>query len=181
MQQGHLITVADLDRIEDPAELFKQAGEGVKQHQGAVDRLSAIRTRALAALYAQGHTYRALADQLGLSAPRVGQLITAAGTDTVEAFKAWHAITIQLAAVCATRDTPAGTAAALAILVDSPTFDSDALADLEGLADRIWRLLHGEGDLTHEQAEEIADMAIYLNATLVIWLRGQASRTGESR
>jgi len=44
-------------------------------HQTQIDQLAEIRARAAAALYFQGTSYKELAETLGFSAPRIGQLI----------------------------------------------------------------------------------------------------------
>jgi DNA-directed RNA polymerase specialized sigma24 family protein len=73
-----LITFEDLDEVDDPLELFRLASEAVAERQALIVRLASIRARAVADLHARGSSYRELSALLGISAPRVGQLVNTA-------------------------------------------------------------------------------------------------------
>jgi hypothetical protein len=63
--------------IEDPLKQAQQASDLLTQYQGAVTQLSHIRREAIERLVAQGMTKSQLAEQLGMTRARVGQLLAA--------------------------------------------------------------------------------------------------------
>jgi hypothetical protein len=63
--------------LEDPLKRAQQAGEILAQYQAAVTELSHIRREAIERLIAQGMTKSQLAEQLGMTRARVGQLLAA--------------------------------------------------------------------------------------------------------
>jgi hypothetical protein len=77
--------------LEDPLKQAQQASEILAQYQAAVTELSHIRREAIERLMAQGMTKSQLAEQLGMTRARVGQLLAAGprseglflGTDTL--------------------------------------------------------------------------------------------------
>lgn len=70
-----MITFEDLDKVDDPLELFRLASDAIAERQALIERLAGIRARAVADLHARGSTYRQLSVLLGISTPRVGQLV----------------------------------------------------------------------------------------------------------
>jgi DNA-directed RNA polymerase specialized sigma24 family protein len=64
-----------LEDVPDPRERYRRATEELEKHQQAVEQLSAIRAAAASDAYKSGQTFRALADELGVSPARVHQLI----------------------------------------------------------------------------------------------------------
>jgi hypothetical protein len=63
--------------LEDPLKQAQQASEVLAQYQAAVTELSHIRREAIERLMAQGMTKSQLAEQLGMTRARVGQLLAA--------------------------------------------------------------------------------------------------------
>lgn len=176
-----MLTLEDLEQVEDPLELFRLASEAISQHRVALDQLAEVRARAAGALYAEGYTYRQLADTLGVSAPRVGQLVAANDTAALEVFRAWAALEksmAELAAVAGVVDAAHFGSQALHLLQQSPYFSESSLQDLERLRDLRSALVHGATIPTVEDAELAADMAIYLNALLHLAI-GDAKRQRE--
>jgi hypothetical protein len=64
-----------LESVPDPRERYRRATDELEKHQQAVERLSAVRAAAASDAYESGETFRALAEQLGVSPARVHQLI----------------------------------------------------------------------------------------------------------
>ena len=63
--------------LEDPLKQAQQASELLTRYQAAVNQLSRVRREAIEQLIAQGMTKAQLADHLGMTRARVGQLLTA--------------------------------------------------------------------------------------------------------
>ena len=63
--------------LEDPLKQAQQASELLNRYQAAVTQLSRIRREAIEQLIAQGMTKAQLADNLGMTRARVGQLLAA--------------------------------------------------------------------------------------------------------
>jgi CRP-like cAMP-binding protein len=63
--------------LEDPLKQAQQASELLTRFQAAVNQLSRIRREAIEQLIAQGMTKAQLADTLGMTRARVGQLLAA--------------------------------------------------------------------------------------------------------
>ena len=55
-----MITLEDLDRIDDAAELFVKSTAAMAEYQGAIDKLAVIRARCAAALHLLGVSNRSL-------------------------------------------------------------------------------------------------------------------------
>src|SRR5215471_3714779 len=129
----------DLDRLEDPLEIFRTTTRLIAEQQAKLDKTAAIRARAVAALYARGYTYRDLAGLLDISAPRVGQLVGSTDEAAVLVLRAWVEIERRLAQVVeltsgdtgSTTDPRSTHRSAIATLSRSDKFDDAALADLE--------------------------------------------------
>lgn len=64
-----------LEGVPDPRERYRRATEELERHQKAVELLSSVRAAAASDAYAAGGSVRAIAEQLGVSASRVHQLI----------------------------------------------------------------------------------------------------------
>lgn len=64
-----------LEGVSDPKERYRRATAEMEKHQDVVERLSAVRAVAASDAYESGGSVRALAEQLGVSASRVHQLI----------------------------------------------------------------------------------------------------------
>jgi DNA-directed RNA polymerase specialized sigma24 family protein len=64
-----------LDEIPDPLKRYRRATDELEKHQQAVVQISSARSIAVADAYDAGSSVRALAERLGLSPPRVHQLI----------------------------------------------------------------------------------------------------------
>jgi DNA-binding CsgD family transcriptional regulator len=63
--------------LEDPLKQAQQASELLTRYQTAVTQLSHVRREAIEQLIAQGMTKAQLADSLGMTRARVGQLLAA--------------------------------------------------------------------------------------------------------
>ena len=63
--------------LEDPLKQAQQASELLNRYQAAVTQLSRVRREAIEQLIAQGMTKAQLADNLGMTRARVGQLLAA--------------------------------------------------------------------------------------------------------
>lgn len=172
-----MITLDELYKIEDPRRLFLLATEAINQRQEDVDKIAAIRAGAVAELYAHGYSYKQLADVLGMSAPRVGQLVAASDAAAIEVLRSWVAIESQLEEVARlTRDSmqigrqSSSYLAATRALSQSGRFDQDALRDLDSIRQIRNQLVHGQTTVSVETASSILDKAIRLNALLVLWI-----------
>jgi hypothetical protein len=164
-----VISPEDLDSVEDPLELFRLSSEAISEYQTAIDRLAEIRARAIGALYARGSSYKELANSLGLSTPRVGQLVSANDAAAIEVFNAWAAIEhslIDLAALASGSSAGPLYPTALQVLRRSNRFDNSAAKDLEYLRQIRNTIVHGRHTVSIEEAERITDKAVYLNALL---------------
>jgi transcriptional regulator with XRE-family HTH domain len=171
----------DLDTVEDPLVLFRLASTAINRHQEAIDHLADVRSRAMAALHARGYSYKELADTLGLSAPRVGQLVSGNDASAIGIIKAWAAIEQTVTEILGDeaaygrgfRDT-------LNILRKTDRFGDDAVRDLEHLRQLRNAVVHGRQDLSPEEAGVMADKAIYLNALIRVILSDSPSPDGLS-
>jgi len=166
-----MISPEDLNSVEDPLELFQLASTAIGEHQDAIDRLAEIRARSVAALHARGYSYKELADILGLSAPRVGQLVSANDVIAVQIIKAWAAIEGTIADVTGSPEASYGRGFmdTMRILNQSSQFDDDAARDLKRLRNLRNAVAHGQG-VSLEEAEKITDKAVYLNALVRVIL-----------
>lgn len=168
-----MISPEDLNSVEDPLELFKLSSEAISDYQNAIDRLAEIRMRSIAALYARGSSYKELANTLGLSPPRVGQLVSANDAAAIEVFNAWAAIErslMDLARLSSGFSPRAPYPAALQVLRRSNRFDKPAAKDLEYLRHIRNAIVHGNHAVSIEEAEDITNKAIYLNSLLRVIL-----------
>lgn len=168
-----MIKLEDLYAVEDPAELFELSTQGIAEHQDIIEQLSAIRARAVAMMHAAGRSYKDLADEFRMSAPRVGQLVNSNDVAAMEVLKAWIALEGLLTSVVGevSRTDRIDSRQAIEHLRRSKTFDPDALAELEGIYEIRNQLAHGRLNVTPEAAKMIADKATYLTAMLVLWQR----------
>jgi uncharacterized protein YutE (UPF0331/DUF86 family) len=163
-----VISPEDLDSIEDPLELFRLSSIAISHHQEAIDRLADIRARSMAALHARGSSYKELARTLGLSTPRVGQLVTANDAAAIEVLKAWAAIEQTMADIAASTDVTRRSVYrdALQTLRQSKQFSEAAARDLDDLRQLRNAVVHGRQNVSPEEAARMADKAIYLNALM---------------
>ncbi|WP_194906253.1 sigma-70 family RNA polymerase sigma factor [Catenulispora rubra] len=179
-----MITADDLHDIDDPLELFQKATDGISQLQTEIDQLAEIRSRSLAELYVRGKSYRDLAQMLGMSAPRVSQLVSANDAASMHVIKAWAKLESTIADVAGlSQRSPARAPAyhrALEALRDSGRFDEHALRALEDLRRARNMLVHGQRDVSVEEAEKLVDSAIYLNALMQVILRSPPWDSSES-
>lgn len=160
--------------VEDPLQLFWLATAEIERHQEYVDHLAEMRSRAIAALYASGYSYRDLARELGVSAPRANQLVSGNHVEVLEVLNAWAAIEKHIAYLveALTGETTKSPSVPVApgllgdVLRHFPWLDEEALRDLNEIRDFRNRLVHGVADVDVEQADVIADKAIRLNALL---------------
>jgi transcriptional regulator with XRE-family HTH domain len=171
-----MISLEDLNSIEDPLELFRLASAAIGEHQDAIDRLAEIRARSVAALHARGYSYKELSQILGMSAPRVGQLVGANDAIAIEIIKAWAAIEQTIADVTGSPEASYGRGfmETLEILNQSNRFDENASRDLQHLRNLRNAMAHGQA-VTLEEAERITDKAVYLNALVRVVLSGLRS------
>jgi hypothetical protein len=89
---------ADIEAVQglsDPLKRAQQASELVADYQVAVTELSRIRREALEALIAQGMTHSQLAELLGMTRARIGQLL-ASGPRSERAFLGTGSLTVLL-------------------------------------------------------------------------------------
>ena len=174
-----MINLTDLYSVEDPVTLFALSTDAINERQESIDEFALVRARAIAALYAQGYSYRELATSLGISAPRVGQLVGANDTAELAVLKAWVGIERQLQEVLRREDiSPAGstTEAAIEVLRHSGSFDQQALVDLDAVRHLRNHLVHGRTTVSEDAAETTLDKAIHVNALLTLWLHDQSER-----
>lgn len=178
-----MTSLEDLYAIEDPRRLFLKATEAINQHQEDVDEIATIRAGAIAALYAQGYSYKELAETLGMSAPRVGQLL--AGSDAaaaIEVLRGWFTLERQLGEIAQivspsmASSQSATYSIAIQALVSSGRVDSKVVRDLDSLREIRNHLVHGRAQVTAEVAEEVLDTAVRLNAILTIWIGDERAR-----
>jgi transcriptional regulator with XRE-family HTH domain len=165
----------DLERVDDPLELFKLASGAITHHQAEIDRLAEIRMRSLAALAAGGSSYRELAKTLGMSAPRVSQLVSANESALIEVLKAWAAlektmIEIARAAGELRDERESYYPAVRRILSDSAHASQAVLDDLDEFRQARNAIAHGRLNIAEDEANRFVDKAIYLNAILTLVL-----------
>jgi uncharacterized protein YutE (UPF0331/DUF86 family) len=163
---------SELDRMDDPLEIFRTTTRLIVEQQAILDKTAAIRARAVKALYARGHTYKDLAALLELSAPRVGQLVGSSEEAAVVVLRAWAEIELQLAKVAGSRANNAKSAyrIATAALADSGKFGHEALEEIKQLYSTRNKLVHARGDVSPQDAERIAQRALYLQALLQVFV-----------
>lgn len=166
----------DLDGMNEPLEIFRTTTRLITEQQAVLDKTATVRARAVAALYARGYTYKDLAGLLELSAPRVGQLVGSTEDAAVVVLRAWADIERQLAKVIGSQAENARSAyrSAIAVLADSGRFDADALEEIRWLYRTRNKLVHARRDVEPQEAELIANKALYLNALLQVYLTEQA-------
>lgn len=179
-----MITADDLHDVDDPLELFQKATEGISRLQAEIDQLAEIRSRSLAELYVRGKSYRDLAQMLGMSAPRVNQLVSANDAASMHVIRAWAKLESTIADVAGhNQHSPARAPAyhrALEVLRKSGRFDDQALRALEELRRSRNMLVHGQLDLSVEEADKLVESAIYLNALMQVILRSPPWESTES-
>lgn len=160
--------------IEDPLQLFWIATTEIERHQEYVDNMAEMRSRAIAALYASGYSYRDLAKELGVSAPRVNQLVSGNRAEVLEVVNAWAAIEKHIAYLVeavtgeavAQATVPVERSLLARILRDFPWIDEQALQDLEEIRSFRNQIVHGIAEVDVEKANAVADKAIRLSALL---------------
>ncbi len=86
-----------LQKVSDPVERAKRTSGLVARYQAAVTELSRIRREALETLIAQGMTHAQIAERIGMTRARVGQLLTS-GPKTERAFLGTGTLTVALGA-----------------------------------------------------------------------------------
>ena len=163
-----MITLEDLYQVDDPLELFELTTRAVSEYQAVLDQMAEIRARALAALYARGHTYKDLADKLGLSAPRIGQLVSANDDAALQVLRAWAPLEKKLHEI--SESTGGGTQGTILhrtrqTLLNSGRISPKALADLDYIRTVRNKVVHGES-VSIDVAEDVEDKAVYLSALL---------------
>ncbi|WP_433227817.1 hypothetical protein [Actinomadura formosensis] len=160
----------ELEKVEDPLRLFWLTTDAIEHHKKQIDRLAEIRSRSIAALHASGYSYRDLAEVLGISAPRVGQLVSSNEPPILEILKSWVSIERNMSLIAeassADDEPDLSYSKALKIIRQSPRFDDGALSDLKKLRILRNQVVHGRYDATVEDAEFATDKTIYLNALL---------------
>jgi serine/threonine protein kinase/uncharacterized protein YutE (UPF0331/DUF86 family) len=164
-------TLHDLESVDDPLELFRLASEAILQRQTDIDRLAEIRTRAVAALHAQGLSNRDIARLVGVSPPRVSQLVSANDAATIAVFRAWSAIEQTMADLLGISDLQRSVNTyhrARQILINSEHFDKTAIADLDELRATRNAIVHGKWDISEREAERLVDKAAYLKALITL-------------
>jgi transcriptional regulator with XRE-family HTH domain len=186
-----MATVEDLELIDDPFELYRLSTAAINERQAEVDQLATIRMRSLAALYANGTSYRELASTLGMTGGRVNQLVNSNEAASLEILKAWAAVEKTLTKIA----RAAGLEQKIPpyqrihkLLSRSDYFDQAALNDLDELRRTRNAVTHGRWDVSEPEAERLADKAIYLNAHLTLALgtfretvHGSESRSSDTK
>jgi hypothetical protein len=84
-----------LQRTEDPADRARDAGARIDEHQAAIAELSRVRREALDELLSRGLTQTQIAQSLGMTRARVGQLLSS-GPRPERAFLGTGALTVAL-------------------------------------------------------------------------------------
>jgi DNA-directed RNA polymerase specialized sigma24 family protein len=88
MSTQHGSHAADLRRvakISDPVERTREAGVLLEQCARATEALAEVRRNAVVQMHEGGMSHQAIADAIGISKPRVGQLAGGGWTHTVVA------------------------------------------------------------------------------------------------
>jgi len=179
-----MATLEELRAIEDPRLLFLLATEAINERQEDVDEIAAIRAGAIAALYAQGYSYRAMADTLGVSAPRVGQLVAASDAAPIEVLRSWFAIEERLEEIARLAPEAQATqrrssySTAIRVLASSGRIDEEMLRELDSIRQLRNHLIHGRAEISDETADNVIDKAIRINAILTLWLGDERERLG---
>jgi serine/threonine protein kinase/predicted transcriptional regulator len=166
-----MITIEELEAIDDPLELFKLTSEAIIQRQIDIDRLADIRTRSAAALYARGISYRDMAKMLDLSAPRLSQLVSANEGSVLTVLKAWAAIEQKIVDFASSRGLDSAYLTYNLIrpfIQRSNYFDAEDMADLDELQQVRNSIVHGRIDVLPGDIERLTEKAIHLNAKLLL-------------
>lgn len=174
-----MITVDDLLAIDDPLALFKLSTQAIGEYQDAIDTFAEIRARAVGALYSQGYTYKDLGALLGMSAPRVGQIVNSNDVAALEVLKAWNSIESlfpDIIGLLAPGRPVRNPFDALNIIRSSKTLDRDVILALEDLRKARNELVHGKISVTTDQANVLVDKAIFVRASIILWMRKEAER-----
>ncbi|MEV4134424.1 hypothetical protein AB0J72_19925 [Dactylosporangium sp. NPDC049742] len=169
-----MINSEDLFTVEDPLELFNLTTAALAEHQEEIDRLAVIRARAIAALYAQGRSYKELSQDLGISAPRIGQLVNANDVAEIQLLKGWHSIERRLAQLSERASGKLSSRFlddALKLIYASHRFDRAAVEDLATLRMARNELVHGMRKFTPVEVEVFLDKIIYLSALIDLLIR----------
>lgn len=137
-----------------------------------------MRARAVTALYARGYTYKQLAGLLGLSAPRVGQLVGSTDEAAMLVLRAWAEVERLLAQIADLVGDSKGSTfrSAVAALMRSDRFGPEAIADLERINRQRNELVHAQVSLSLHEATVTAEKALYLSALLQVFLTEEAQR-----
>ena len=86
---------ASLVTIEDPMDRARMAGQRIDDHQAAITELSRVRRDALDELLSSGYTQTAIANSLGMTRARIGQLLSS-GPRPERGFLGSGALTVAL-------------------------------------------------------------------------------------
>ncbi len=170
-----MITIEELEAIDDPLELFKLTSEAILQRQTDIDSLAAIRTRAAAALYAGGISYRDLAKLLDLSAPRLSNLVSGTEASVLEVMRAWAAVEQKISAFATSQGLESSDInydVLRQILLRSSYFDPKTIVELDHLRAARNSIMHGRMDISEDEAAMLTDNAMHINARLVLALDG---------
>jgi len=168
-----MITIEELEAIDDPIELFRLASEAIVQRQTDIDRLADIRMRAAAALYANGTSYRDLAKLLDLSAPRLSNLVSGTESSALEVMKAWSAVELKISDWAISHGLELSDInydVLRQILLRSSYFNAETIVEMDHLKAARNAIMHGRMDIAEDEAERLTDDAIHINARLVLAL-----------
>lgn len=176
-----MTSIEDLEKVEDPFELFTLSSKAIEWHQQQIDRLAEIRARAVATLYLEGTSYKELAEKLGLSTPRVGQLVKSNDAHAMDFLRAYAVFENRMADVAGTAGsypkTPYRTSPVSRgkkVLASASNFDRGLLYDIEELRVKRNQIAHGAIDMTAEEAADSINKIEYLTAVLTVFLHEQA-------
>jgi hypothetical protein len=170
-------TPSDLYNTEDPLELFRLTTQALDEYRAVIDQMAEIRARAVAALYSRGYSYKDLASQLQLSAPRIGQLVSSNDSAELKVFKSWANIESLLTELISTLDpadarrldmngSTISDAATLELLATNELFSAEALSDLRLIRRTRNNLVHGREKIDEIAAQALATKAMHIQALL---------------
>lgn len=168
-----MIALEDLYSIDDPFELFELTTRAIAEHQEQIDQFAEIRARAIAALHAQGRSYKELASQLGISAPRIGQLVNANDAAAMQVLRAYVSLERVLSEVAELEGSGRigpPVSKAIKVMKACKVVDDRLIHDIDEIRRVRNGIVHGQTDVGVQEAEEILNKIIYLNARITVLL-----------
>jgi hypothetical protein len=135
-----------------------------------MEQLGEIRALAVAEMHSRGQSYKRLADDLSLSAPRVGQLVSSADEASLSVIRAWIRIETAMKdlLLAAGRSVPDSQVVRQAIdmLARSGRFSREFMADISYFRQLRSGILHGGQSIGAMESQRIVSRSEYIAAAI---------------